>query len=163
MRATSSKIPSCLRSRRRRKKPDRSGIGRFPPVREQFVDPAIRVGLDAGEHVRQVRDGVHAVFFARRDERVEHGVVVTRLLVSDKEVVRSAERDAAEPSLGWIIVRWDGRVSKEASERTEVPQKISDRLRDTGAGFEAVPMTTSPTKELGEEGARASLSELEMR
>jgi hypothetical protein len=94
------------------------------------------VRLHASEDVRQVRDGVHAVLLAGRDERVEHGVVLARLLVADEELVRATDCNATEPGFGGIVVGWDRRVPQEAPERFVVPEDVADRFRHPGAGVE---------------------------
>src|SRR6478609_1258261 len=65
----------------------RWSVGRFPAMRQQFVDLAGRVSLHAHEHVGQVVDRIDAVFLARRDERVEHSEVVTDFFVAEEQVI----------------------------------------------------------------------------
>jgi hypothetical protein len=64
-------------------------------VREELLDAMGRVLLHPGEHVGEVLDGVHAVLLARGDERIEHGEVLSHLLVPEKQVVRSSEGNTA--------------------------------------------------------------------
>src|SRR5688572_8820841 len=79
-------------------------VRRLPAMGQELGDSTGWVLLHAGQHVRQVRDRVDAVFFAGSDEGVEDGKVVAGVFVSEKEVVASAERDAAQRSFGDIVV-----------------------------------------------------------
>jgi hypothetical protein len=54
----------------------------LPAMRKQILDAARRMRLNACEHVGQVRDGVHAVFLAGRDQRLENGEIMAGLLVT---------------------------------------------------------------------------------
>jgi hypothetical protein len=51
--------------------------------------------MHARQHVGEVRERIDSVLLARRDQRVEHGEMVTGLRVSHEEEVRSSERDAS--------------------------------------------------------------------
>lgn len=84
------------------------------------MDPACRMRVHASEDVGEVVDGVDAVLLARGDERVEHGEVVTGVLVAEEKVVASAERYAAERSLSDIVVWWDGGEAQEATMLADV-------------------------------------------
>ena len=50
--------------------------------------------MHARQHVGEVRERIDSVLLARRDQRVEHGEMVTGR-VSHEEEVRSSERDAS--------------------------------------------------------------------
>src|SRR5688572_20539007 len=105
-----------------------TGLRRLPAVRKQLFDPTRRVALDAGEHVRQVRDRVHAILFAGGDEGVEAGGVVPGLFISDEEVVGPAEGDPAQAGLRDVVVRWDRGEAQEAAESAMMTQEIPDGL-----------------------------------
>src|SRR5690606_24706599 len=71
--------------------PGDSAARRLIAMRQELLDPAVRVGLHPHQHVGEVGRGIQAVTFGRGDERVEDGVVFTRLLVVEEEVIRATE------------------------------------------------------------------------
>ena len=91
---------------------------------KEFSNRAGTMGLHTRNDVGQVRDGIDAVLFARRDERIAHGKVVIGILVADEEkswIFR--EQPGADPPLrgccreGWLrseeIVRLLGSSSAD--------------------------------------------------
>ena len=76
------------------------------------------MGLDADEHVGEVRVRVHAVCLARRDDRVEHGEILAGLAVSDEHEVFAPESHDAQGVFSTVVVDGDSRVVEVARQRT---------------------------------------------
>src|SRR5690606_36205820 len=105
----------------------RRGSRRLPPMREELVDAVRRMLLHAREHVGQVRDRVDSVLLAGCDERIEDGEVLSGVLVTEEEVVRASESNAAKRGLRDVVVRRDRRMTEEAAERSPVTEQVADR------------------------------------
>jgi hypothetical protein len=105
----------------------RGTVRRSPAVRQQLDDAARRVIVDAGEHVGEVVDGIMAVLLTGVDERVEHGVVVARSLVAEKEKIGAAHRAADVEPLGGAVVDRNHSIGEESTERDVVIQHVANR------------------------------------
>jgi hypothetical protein len=133
----------------------RRAVGRLPPVGQKLVDPAGRVGLDAGEHVGQVGDRVDAVLLAGGHERVEASEVVAGILVADEEEIRATQGDAPQAGLGDVVVRGDRGEAQEAAERPVVVEQVSDRPAHSGTRLEGAAVPAPPAEQPSEERPRA--------
>src|SRR5258708_35130276 len=120
------------------------GGGWLPPMRQKLLDPTRRMRVHAREHVGQIRDRVHAVLLAGRDERVEDREVLAGLLVAEKKIVRAPQGHTAQRSFSDVVVGRDRRVSEEASERAEVAEADSERFAHPPAGLAGSLVAWSP-------------------
>src|SRR5262249_39992493 len=137
-------------------------VRRLPAMGQKLGDTAGRVLLHTGQDVSQVRDRVDAVFFAGSDERVVDGKVVSGVLVSEKEVVASAERNAAQRSFGDIVVGRDRRETQETSELAEIPEQVANGSPHRRARRESSAMPTAPTQEPCKQRSRPLLAQVQV-
>ena len=63
-------------------------------MRQQVLDVAGWVVLHSEQHISEICQGIDPMLFAGRDERVEHGEVVARILVAEEQIIHSTQRCA---------------------------------------------------------------------
>src|SRR4051794_38897187 len=120
-------------------------------MRQQLIDLAGGVPMNADQNIGEVAQGLDALLFARCDECVENREVVARPFVSDEEKVRTAKGHSAKGRLRTVVVGWDRRVAKKAPESAVIPDEVSESAPHTGPRFELAAQSSRPDQQACEQ------------
>lgn len=124
--------------------------GRAIP-RQQFRDAIDFVIGDAGEDIAEVGFWVEAVELCGFDERVDGGGAFSTGIRSGKEIILAAEGDAADRTLGGIVVDLDLAIVDVACQRFPATHGVTHGLGEIGFAGELRQRDIEPRLETGEE------------
>ena len=124
-----------------------SRSARLPAVRQQLVDAAGRVAVDAREHVAQVGPGLDAAEFGRLHQAHHDGCPLAGQLAANEQPVLRAKLPGLDQPFEVVVVDRHGPVAQAQRQRLPVVQAVVDGLRDGAAG-KAVALELEPRVQL---------------
>lgn len=132
-------IPSCWGVRFRSVRGPRR-----PAMRQQFLDPAGRLGWQAIEYVLEVAMRIVAVELRRLDQAHRRRGALPATPRSSEQPARAPECDRSDPVLDPVIVDGHSPVLEEAHQRRPSIQTVVDGLGDRGVVARTLPMQHQP-------------------